>query len=247
MKVLVVDNVALVGRTLRHSLEPHGHEVITEESGEAAIDRLQRDLQIEVVITELTMRQMNGLELFRRCNALERFDDHGEVSPPVFVLMTSVRPTAGAAPAELRLLRDAMRLGFAAVLAKPVERELLLRTLDHVGGLGSHADSTSTARADSSIRFVNQGSTQAAKPSGRGPVATSTDQLHDAVRRLDKRWEQMGNRLDSIDDRQQVLDDTLKQLAVRQDRISEKMSHLLERLGAVESNQHADHPTTSPG
>ena len=63
-KILVVDDEAQIIRVLRRSLTAHTYEVRTAADGQAALE-LFHDWHPELVITDLSMPEMNGMELCR--------------------------------------------------------------------------------------------------------------------------------------------------------------------------------------
>ena len=63
-KILVVDDEPQILRVLRMSLKAHRFDVRTASDGESAID-LFRDWSPDLIITNLSMPLMNGLELCR--------------------------------------------------------------------------------------------------------------------------------------------------------------------------------------
>ena len=64
-KVLIVDDEAQIIRVLRHILNAHGYAVRAAEDGEAAIESF-REWQPDLVVTDLQMPNMDGLELCER-------------------------------------------------------------------------------------------------------------------------------------------------------------------------------------
>lgn len=64
MRILVVDDEAQIVRVLRAALESHGYEVSTARNGLEAIT-LYLERQPDLVITDLSMPEMNGVELTR--------------------------------------------------------------------------------------------------------------------------------------------------------------------------------------
>lgn len=130
MKILIVDDVPLMLRSLQLLLERNGHEVLTAQTGEAALDCLSTDSMIDVIITDLVMQPMNGVELFRQAQIVERFNDSGVVPPPPFVLLTSCEKTGSRASWEAELYFA--RREFAAILQKPISEKDLIPALEAI-------------------------------------------------------------------------------------------------------------------
>lgn len=63
-RVLVVDDESQITRVLRHSLTAHRYDVRTAADGLSAIDTF-RDWHPDLIITDLQMPEMNGIELCR--------------------------------------------------------------------------------------------------------------------------------------------------------------------------------------
>ena len=63
-KILVVDDEYQINRVLKRSLQAHRYDVRTASDGEAALD-LFRDFHPDLLITDLQMPEMNGIELCR--------------------------------------------------------------------------------------------------------------------------------------------------------------------------------------
>ena len=66
-KVLCVDDEPINLLILKKILGKK-HEVITAEHGEAALSKLEKDPEIELVITDMNMPGMNGLEFIREAS-----------------------------------------------------------------------------------------------------------------------------------------------------------------------------------
>jgi two-component system KDP operon response regulator KdpE len=64
-KILVVDDEPQILRVLRHILSAHGYSVRSAQDGDDALD-VFREWQPDLVLTDLQMPNMNGLELCRR-------------------------------------------------------------------------------------------------------------------------------------------------------------------------------------
>lgn len=67
-RILVVDDEPQITRVLRRSLQTHGYDVRTAADGEAALDVLH-DWLPDLVVTDLSMPGMDGIELCRRIRA----------------------------------------------------------------------------------------------------------------------------------------------------------------------------------
>ena len=65
MKILAADDDALSLRVLQRSLEKWGHQVVTATDGNLAWKALLEDLAIGVMIIDLNMPGLDGLELCR--------------------------------------------------------------------------------------------------------------------------------------------------------------------------------------
>lgn len=72
MKILVVDDDRLSRRILEMDLKKKGHDVISAENGEIALNLLKSDMEISLVITDWNMPVMDGLELCRKSRELIR-------------------------------------------------------------------------------------------------------------------------------------------------------------------------------
>jgi CheY-like chemotaxis protein len=110
-RVLLVDDEAIVRRTLRAGLELQNYEVIEAGNGQAALERL-REEPVDVAILDVNMPGMNGIEaaaVIRR----ER--------PGIKILLLSGSTQSSAEDAA----DLAAALGADAVLLKPLRiREL---------------------------------------------------------------------------------------------------------------------------
>jgi CheY-like chemotaxis protein len=152
MRILVVDDVGYVRHTLDRLLSQHGHSVVTAGSGIQALEILKHDNGIQVVITDLLMPGMDGIELFKAAQKIDRIADKGSVAPPTFYLITALRPTSTTPIRETSMLQQAVNLGFADVLLKPIDSDHLLRSLSNlerraIRGTGGQVDEVIDYRA----------------------------------------------------------------------------------------------------
>jgi nitrogen regulation protein NR(I) len=92
-QILVVDDELNLRRVLRAQLERDGYDVHTAEDGEQALSLL-REHHIDLVITDLRMPKLDGMELLRRIAAMEdappvvMITAHGTVDTAVEALKT---------------------------------------------------------------------------------------------------------------------------------------------------------------
>lgn len=80
-KILVVEDSFIVRELQRCVLESAGHEVVTASDGREALDALGNDDEIELVVTDLEMPRLGGLELTRAI----RTSEHRSSLPVVMV------------------------------------------------------------------------------------------------------------------------------------------------------------------
>ena len=132
MKVLVVDDVGYARHFHVRLLQKFGYDVQSAETGPQALRMLERDMTIDVVLTDLMMRDMDGVELYKNAMRISRMVDGGQATPPVFLLMTALRPGTNSQQKDVEKLRMAKEIGFAEVLYKPIEPETLRKTLEAV-------------------------------------------------------------------------------------------------------------------
>ncbi|OLE53265.1 MAG: DNA-binding response regulator [Acidobacteria bacterium 13_1_20CM_3_53_8] len=106
--ILVVDDEPQITRVLRRGLTTHRYEVRVAADGESALE-LFRDWSPDLVITDLSMPNMNGLELCKRLRAVS--------SIPIIVL--SVK-------GEERIKVEALDAGADDYITKPFGMDELL-------------------------------------------------------------------------------------------------------------------------
>jgi len=103
-RVLVVDDDRLIREMTRDALVQESFRVATAATGREALSRLVDEGPFDLVITDLSMREMDGLELLER---VKRASPRTEV-----IVLTGY--------ASLESALQAMRLGAADYLRKPV-------------------------------------------------------------------------------------------------------------------------------
>jgi len=107
-RILIVDDEPQITRVLRRSLTTQGYDVRTAADGESALETLG-DWPPDLVVTDLSMPNMNGLELCKRLRSISQI--------PIIVL--SVR-------GEEQIKVEALDAGADDYVTKPFGMEELL-------------------------------------------------------------------------------------------------------------------------
>lgn len=68
LRIMVIDDEAIVGRRLRPALEKTGDVVETFESGEKALERLAEQT-FDIVVTDVRMDEIDGIQILERVQA----------------------------------------------------------------------------------------------------------------------------------------------------------------------------------
>jgi DNA-binding NtrC family response regulator len=114
-RILVVDDEVNARSALGELLRDEGYEVETAADAFKALGKYEA-FAPHVVVTDLKMPGMDGIELVKKLRAME--------DPPAVVVMTAFGAVSSAV--------DAMRAGAAEYLTKPLDFEELLVVLDKV-------------------------------------------------------------------------------------------------------------------
>lgn len=119
LKLLVVDDQSLVRTAMRHMLMALGAKHITDaSSGEEAIELLLKQ-PFDLVISDIDMAPINGLELLRHI----RLGEYGLNRATLFVMLTGV--------ATKEFVAACINLDVNAFLTKPPKKELLMSRLQY--------------------------------------------------------------------------------------------------------------------
>lgn len=114
--ILVVDDEPHIGRIIKTRLEEGPFDVTVVESGQAALDALQHDAEIKLVILDLMLPGMSGIEVLRAFRADDRTRN------VVCVVLT--------ATGQDTQFRETQTLGVSEFMTKPFSpRRLFARVL----------------------------------------------------------------------------------------------------------------------
>jgi CheY-like chemotaxis protein len=116
--VLVIDDEPSLRQTVRRALQSEKHEVLEAGDGVTAL-RLMADHRLDLVVTDLYMPRMDGMEFTIR---LSQQNPHPRI----------IAISGGGFMEKGSLLETARRLGADATLAKPFTIKELLETVSDV-------------------------------------------------------------------------------------------------------------------
>ena len=120
--VLVADDEPHIGRIIKMKLEQGPFRVTLAYDGKEALDVLEREGDIDLVLLDLMMPQLSGLDVLQRIRADERFK-----GLPCIIL------TAAGQEAQHR---RAMELGASEFLTKPFSPKKLYARTAELAGIG---------------------------------------------------------------------------------------------------------------
>ncbi len=119
-RVLIVDDDPGQRSLLDSFLKSQGFDTLTADSGERALELLRTE-QVSMMITDVRMPGISGLDALRRARKLQ---------PELPVLLVT-------AYADIRDAVNAMRDGAVNYLTKPIDLDELLRSVQQATGLGT--------------------------------------------------------------------------------------------------------------
>lgn len=116
--ILVVDDSGTMVLSLKNNLEIAGYKVATANDGVAALERLAQGPKPDLIITDINMPQMGGIEFIGKARALA-----GYRFTPILVLSTE---------SQAARRDEARRLGASGWMVKPVAGADLLKIVKQV-------------------------------------------------------------------------------------------------------------------
>jgi len=118
MTVLVVDDSVTMLMSLKTTLSMNGFLVETANQGQAALDKLKSGIKPNLILTDINMPIMGGMELIGKVRALPGFR-----FIPILTLTTE---------GEASKREEGRRLGATGWLVKPVAGDDLIRVIKKV-------------------------------------------------------------------------------------------------------------------
>ncbi|MCD6116454.1 response regulator [bacterium] len=120
MSILVVEDDQITGRILELNLKKHGYEVKKTENGRDALDLLKTTLGIELIVADIMMPEMSGIELLEKIKASPKYEK-------IPVIMCSALHDA-------ENVKKAVSIGCSSYLVKPVNAGILIQKVREVLG-----------------------------------------------------------------------------------------------------------------
>lgn len=119
-KIVVVDDSRTARQQVRMTLAEAGYEVIEAVDGSDGLLKIINNSDASLVICDVNMPNMNGLEMLRALKT-----DQPGARPPVVMLTTEAQPM---------LLQQAKAAGAKGWIVKPFKPELLLAAVRKIAG-----------------------------------------------------------------------------------------------------------------
>ncbi|MBK1679765.1 response regulator [Rhodocyclus tenuis] len=116
--IMIVDDSATMLMSVKATLEMNGFKVETAADGEAALSKLKTGFKPDLIITDINMPRMGGLELIKNVKALPGFR---------FVPILTLTTESQAAKRD-----EGKRLGATGWLVKPVSGADLIKVIKQV-------------------------------------------------------------------------------------------------------------------
>jgi two-component system chemotaxis response regulator CheY len=118
LTILVVDDSVTMLLSLKTTLAMHGYEVETANHGQAALDKLKSGLKPSLILTDVNMPVMGGMELIGQVRALAGFR-----FIPILTLTTE---------SETTKREEGKRAGATGWLVKPIAGDDLIKVIKKV-------------------------------------------------------------------------------------------------------------------
>ncbi len=116
--IMIVDDSSTMLMSLRNSLEIGGFKVLAASDGQLALDQLKAGGKPDLIITDINMPNMGGIEFIGKARAVSGFR-----FTPILVLTTE---------SQQAKRDDAKKLGATGWLVKPVSGADLTRIIKQV-------------------------------------------------------------------------------------------------------------------
>jgi two-component system chemotaxis response regulator CheY len=120
-KVLVVDDSATVRQQVSQVLTKVGFEVIEAADGQIGADMIRDDVSISVVICDVNMPRVNGIEMLAQVRS-----DQKNANLPILMLTTDGQPA---------MIKKAKEAGARGWMVKPFNPTQLVAAVQKLAGI----------------------------------------------------------------------------------------------------------------
>ena len=117
-KILIVDDSESIRSLLKYNLETSGYETAVAKDGLEALEIIEKSSDFNLLLTDLHMPNMNGLELIERVRKNEKFR-----FLPILFLTTET---------NIDMKQRARNAGATGWIVKPFQSEKLIKTIRKV-------------------------------------------------------------------------------------------------------------------
>jgi len=117
-KIMAVDDSPSIRKMVALTLKTAGHEVLIAEDGDEAYEMAQKEDSVDLVVTDLYMPKVNGLELVEKLRGLDSY----KYIPLLFLTTES----------GVEMKKKGKEAGATGWIVKPFAPESLLATINKV-------------------------------------------------------------------------------------------------------------------
>lgn len=136
LHILVADDHRINQRVISKILDRAGHTCRIVEDGDAALDALEEDNQFDLVLMDVNMPKLNGLEATK----MYRFMALGRPHLPIVALTADITAV---------MAKNCLDAGMDVCITKPIEPARLLELIGHLtGGAANERSATIVSLAD---------------------------------------------------------------------------------------------------
>lgn len=116
--ILIVDDSESIRELISFSLESYGYNVIKGNNGIDGLDKIKKNVQIDLIITDLNMPLMDGFTFLQEVRKVNKHQ-----YTPILILTTE---------SSLDLRNKAKQFGATGWIIKPFEKEKLIQVIQKV-------------------------------------------------------------------------------------------------------------------
>lgn len=119
-KIVIVDDSVTVRQMTKFTLHDAGYDVVEAVDGQDAFTKLQNESGVDLIITDLNMPNMNGIELISNTRSLREY-----IGTPIIMLTSESDDT---------IKNEGKKAGATGWIVKPFKPEQLISVVKRVLG-----------------------------------------------------------------------------------------------------------------